>query len=60
MARKRIAIRIDMTAMCDVAFLLLIFFMSTTQFKRLVMTPRSIVPDEVTDHGLGRGLNPRD
>lgn len=33
MARKRIAIRIDMTAMCDVAFLLLIFFMSTTQFK---------------------------
>jgi biopolymer transport protein ExbD len=33
MAAKRIAIRIDMTAMCDVAFLLLIFFMSTTQFK---------------------------
>jgi biopolymer transport protein ExbD len=32
-ARKRIAIRIDMTAMVDVAFLLLIFFMSTTQFK---------------------------
>jgi biopolymer transport protein ExbD len=32
-AAKRIPIRIDMTAMCDVAFLLLIFFMSTTQFK---------------------------
>ena len=36
MARKpkrRIGIRIDMTPMVDVAFLLLIFFMSTTQFK---------------------------
>ena len=30
---KRIGIRIDMTPMVDVAFLLLIFFMSTTQFK---------------------------
>ena len=30
---KRIAVRIDMTPMVDVAFLLLIFFMSTTQFK---------------------------
>jgi len=30
---KRVAIRIDMTPMVDVAFLLLIFFMSTTQFK---------------------------
>jgi biopolymer transport protein ExbD len=35
----RIPIRIDMTAMCDVAFLLLIFFMSTTQFK-----PPEVVP----------------
>jgi biopolymer transport protein ExbD len=32
-AKKRIGIRIDMTPMVDVAFLLLIFFMSTTQFK---------------------------
>lgn len=31
--KKRLAIRIDMTPMVDVAFLLLIFFMSTTQFK---------------------------
>lgn len=30
---KRIAVTIDMTPMVDVAFLLLIFFMSTTQFK---------------------------
>jgi biopolymer transport protein ExbD len=30
---KRIGIKIDMTPMVDVAFLLLIFFMSTTQFK---------------------------
>lgn len=31
--RRRVGISIDMTPMCDVAFLLLIFFMSTTQFK---------------------------
>jgi biopolymer transport protein ExbD len=32
-AKRRIGIRIDMTPMVDVAFLLLIFFMTTTQFK---------------------------
>jgi biopolymer transport protein ExbD len=32
-AKKRIGIKMDMTPMVDVAFLLLIFFMSTTQFK---------------------------
>lgn len=32
-ARPRAGVRIDMTAMVDVAFLLLIFFMSTTQFR---------------------------
>ena len=31
--KRRIGIRIDMTPMVDVAFLLLIFFMTTTQFK---------------------------
>ena len=30
---KRIGIAIDMTPLVDVAFLLLIFFMTTTQFK---------------------------
>ena len=30
---RRIGVAIDMTPMVDVAFLLLIFFMSTTQFK---------------------------
>lgn len=33
MASRRNPVRIDMTPMVDVAFLLLIFFMSTTQFK---------------------------
>jgi biopolymer transport protein ExbD len=32
-AKRRIGIAIDMTPMVDVAFLLLIFFMTTTQFK---------------------------
>jgi biopolymer transport protein ExbD len=31
--KKRIGISIDMTPMVDVAFLLLIFFMCTTQFR---------------------------
>lgn len=33
MAKRRIGITIDMTPMVDVAFLLLIFFMTTTSFK---------------------------
>jgi biopolymer transport protein ExbD len=32
--KRRIPISIDMTPMVDIAFLLLIFFMSTTQFKK--------------------------
>ena len=31
--KRRLSIRIDMTPMVDIAFLLLIFYMSTTQFK---------------------------
>ncbi len=33
MAKRRVSIRIDMTPMVDIAFLLLIFYMATTQFK---------------------------
>ncbi len=36
---KRMGVAIDMTPMVDVAFLLLIFFMSTTQFKPPEDTP---------------------
>ena len=32
-AKHRLGVKIDMTPMVDVAFLLLIFFMSTTQFR---------------------------
>ncbi|MCE7857938.1 MAG: biopolymer transporter ExbD, partial [Ignavibacteria bacterium CHB3] len=44
---------IDMTAMCDVAFLLLTFFMLTTQFKAdesvIVDTPSSISEIKLPD-----------
>jgi biopolymer transport protein ExbD len=33
MGKRRVAIRIDMTPMVDIAFLLLIFYMATTTFK---------------------------
>lgn len=43
--KRRIAVRIDMTPMVDIAFLLLIFYMATTQFKppeaRAVELPES-------------------
>lgn len=41
---KRVPIRIDMTPMVDVAFLLLIFFMSTSQFDPPQKVPISL-PD---------------
>src|SRR5213593_1153485 len=41
---RRIGIKIDMTPMVDVAFLLLIFFMSTSQFDPPQKVPISI-PD---------------
>lgn len=41
---KRVGIRIDMTPMVDVAFLLLIFFMSTSQFDPPQKVPISL-PD---------------
>ncbi|MBK6765929.1 MAG: biopolymer transporter ExbD [bacterium] len=50
--RPRVAIRIDMTPMVDIAFLLLIFFMVTTVFRLptamdLVLPPDEEVPTEV-------------
>lgn len=45
MSKRRVGIRIDMTPMVDIAFLLLIFYMATTQFKppeaRAVELPQS-------------------
>ena len=40
--KRRVNIRIDMTPMVDIAFLLLVFFMSTTQFKPPEEFPVSI------------------
>ena len=50
--RPRVAIRIDMTPMVDIAFLLLIFFMVTTAFRLptamdLVLPPDDEKPSEV-------------
>lgn len=56
MAKRRIGIRIDMTPMVDVAFLLLIFFMSTTQFKPpeevSVLLPESSSEIKVPETGI--------
>jgi biopolymer transport protein ExbD len=53
---KRIAVGIDMTPMVDVAFLLLIFFMSTTQFKPpeqvSVMLPASSSEIKIPETGV--------
>lgn len=47
---------IDMTAMCDVAFLLLTFFMLTTKFKAdepvTVQTPKSISEIKLPDNNI--------
>ena len=60
---RRIGIKIDMTPMVDVAFLLLIFFMSTSQFDPPQKVPISIpdshsnlkVPDsDVMTIGVGK------
>ena len=53
-ARK--STNIDMTAMCDVAFLLLTFFMLTTKFKAdepvTVQTPKSISEIKLPDNNI--------
>ena len=50
--KLRTAIRIDITPMVDIAFLLLIFYMATTQFKppeaRAVVLPESYPRIELT------------
>ncbi|MBD3401470.1 hypothetical protein GF420_01135 [candidate division GN15 bacterium] len=54
--KRRVAIRIDMTPMVDIAFLLLIFYMATTQFKppeaRAVDLPESHSQIELPDKGV--------
>jgi biopolymer transport protein ExbD len=51
--KRRVSIRIDMTPMVDIAFLLLIFYMATTQFKppeaRAVELPSSHSQIELPD-----------
>lgn len=54
--KRRVAIRIDMTPMVDIAFLLLIFYMATTQFKppeaRAVELPESHSQIELPDKDI--------
>ncbi len=56
MSKRRVAIRIDMTPMVDIAFLLLIFYMATTQFKppeaRAVELPQSHSQIELPDKDI--------
>ena len=51
--KRRVSIKIDMTPMVDIAFLLLIFYMATTQFKppeaRAVELPQSHSQIELPD-----------
>jgi biopolymer transport protein ExbD len=46
--KKRVAIRIDMTPMVDVAFLLLTFFMLTTVFSKPQTMEINLPPDQET------------
>ncbi len=54
--KRRVSIRIDMTPMVDIAFLLLIFYMATTQFKppeaRAVELPKSHSQIELPDKDI--------
>jgi biopolymer transport protein ExbD len=56
MSKRRVGIRIDMTPMVDIAFLLLIFYMATTQFKppeaRAVELPSSHSQIELPDKDI--------
>ena len=46
--KRRVGIRIDMTPMVDIAFLLLIFFMVTTVFRTPQALEINLPPDEKT------------
>src|SRR5947207_4500376 len=46
--KRRVGVRIDMTPMVDVAFLLLIFFMVTTVFRTPQALEINLPPDEKT------------
>jgi len=54
--RRRIPVTIDMTPMVDIAFLLLIFFMSTTVFKKpeevSVQIPTSHAANQLPETGI--------
>ncbi|GHE40255.1 ExbD/TolR family protein [Sphingobacterium griseoflavum] len=54
---KRTSTAIDMTAMCDVSFLLLTFFVLTATARQpevlVVDTPQSTTPDKLPDDNLG-------
>ncbi len=54
--KRRIPVSIDMTPMVDIAFLLLIFFMSTTVFKKPaeveVQTPMSHSTSQLPETGI--------
>lgn len=46
--KRRLSVRIDMTPMVDVAFLLLTFFMLTTYFSKPQTMELNLPPDEAT------------
>ncbi|MBU1636899.1 biopolymer transporter ExbD, partial [bacterium] len=48
--KRRIPVTIDMTPMVDIAFLLLIFFMSTTVFKQ----PEDVSVQVPTSHSINQ------
>jgi biopolymer transport protein ExbD len=52
--KRRVGIRIDMTPMVDVAFLLLIFFMVTTVFRTPQALEINLPPDEKAEVQIGK------
>src|SRR5437762_8726490 len=52
--KRRVCIRVDMTPMVDVAFLLLIFFMVTTVFRTPQALEINLPPDEKAQVEIGK------